>query len=77
MLNYSNNKLDDFAENSVYLVKDNFKKGLICLDLKIEKDTLKTLESFRNLTFVCLEKSLTTTSKWNLRHKLGNRLTVI
>ncbi|MDP2982924.1 MAG: site-specific DNA-methyltransferase, partial [Candidatus Latescibacter sp.] len=74
MLNYSKVKLDDFSKNNVFQIKDDFKECLICMDITIQKETLKELEPFKDNIFICLERALDTTMKWNLKHLLGDKL---
>ena len=74
MLNYSKFQEDSFSKNSVYRIKDDFKECFICMDMSIAKETLKELEGFKDTLFICLERSLDTTMKWNLKHLLGDKL---
>ncbi len=74
MLNYSKMQEVPFSKNNVFRVKDSFKECLICMDMTIEKQTLKDLESYKDSIFICLERSLDTTIKWNLKHLLGDKL---
>lgn len=74
ILNYSKMKVDDFSKNNVFQIKDDFKECLICMDMNISKETLKGLEQFHDKIFICLERALDTTMKWNLRHLLGDKL---
>ena len=74
MLNYSKEKEKSFSKNAVYKIKDDFKECLICMDMTIQKETLKELEGFKDKIFICLERGLDTTMKWNLKHLLGDKL---
>lgn len=74
MLNYSKEKTNVFSKNEVYQIKDDFKECLICMDTRISKETLKELEPFKEKIFICLERALDTTMKWNLKHLLGDKL---
>jgi adenine-specific DNA-methyltransferase len=74
MLNYSKTQETSFAKNKVYRAKERFKECLICMDSTIEKQTLKDLEAHKGTIFICLERSLDTTMKWNLKHLLGDKL---
>lgn len=73
MLNYSKEKEESFSKNAVYKIKDDFKECLICMDMTIQKETLKELEGFKDKIFICLERGLDTTMKWNLKHLLGDK----
>jgi len=74
MLNYLKFKVDDFSKNNVFQIKDDFKECLICMDMNLSKETLKELEQFKDKIFICLERALDTTMKWNLKHLLGDKL---
>jgi adenine-specific DNA-methyltransferase len=74
MLNYSLEKIKAFTKNKIFKAKDEFKECLICLDSEIAKQTLKELENYKDNIFICLERSLDTTMKWNLKHLLGDKL---
>jgi len=74
MLNYSKEKSDGFSKNKVFQIKDDFKKCLICMDMSIANETLKELEQYKDKIFICLERALDTTMKWNLKHLFGEKL---
>jgi adenine-specific DNA-methyltransferase len=74
MLNYARIKMADFSKNRVFQIKDDFKECLICMEMDIAKETLKALEPFKDNIFICLERALDTTMKWNLKHLLGDKL---
>lgn len=74
MLNYSKTQEAAFSKNNVFRVKDSFKECLICMDMAIDKQTLKDLEAHKESIYICLERSLDTTMKWNLKHLLGDKL---
>ena len=74
MLNYSKDKLKEFSKNKVFHIKDKFKECIICMDMSIDKETLKELESCKEKIFICLERALDPTMKWNLKHLLGDKL---
>ena len=71
---FSKEQVDSFKKNKVYHIKDDYKECLICMELNIEKETLKELENHKDKLFICLERSLDTTMKWNLKHLLGDKL---
>ena len=74
MLNYSKEKSDGFSKNKVFKIKDYFKECLICMDMNIAKETLKELEHYKDTIFICLERSLDTTMKWNLKYLPGDKV---
>lgn len=81
---YELTHVDAFTENQVHEVKDRLtgRTALICLDDTIEEATLdaftpgkpKAHAAERSDAFICLERALDTTIKWNLKHRLGDRL---
>ncbi|TVP80952.1 MAG: site-specific DNA-methyltransferase [Puniceicoccaceae bacterium] len=77
-LNYTRTHRDDFTDNTVYEVSDDRRSALVCLAWheNIQDSTIKKLrdqsESGDRPFFICLERGLTTTAKWNLKHFLGN-----
>jgi adenine-specific DNA-methyltransferase len=74
MLNYSKTQEAAFSKNNIFRIKDSFKECLICMDITIDKQTLTDLEAYKDSIFICLERSLDTTIKWNLKHLLGDQL---
>lgn len=74
MLDYSLQEQEDFEENKVYLAKDNHKKALICLDDKLHEKTVEHFKGHDELKFICLERALDTSKKWNLKNYLGDKL---
>lgn len=72
-LNYSLAKRTEFKKNEVFLATDGEKETLICLDISIEKDTLEHFKTNHDLPFICLERALDTTKKWNLKHFMGDK----
>ena len=74
MLNYSKVPVDGFSKNKVFQTKDGFKECLICMEMTIENETLKELERYKDKIFICLERALNTTMKWNLKHLIGEKL---
>lgn len=72
MLNYTLTPQKKFKQNKVYLADDGYKKALVCLDAEIKADTIGKLDT-ENI-FICLERSIDTTRKWNLKKQLGEKL---
>lgn len=76
-LHYARSLCDDFPDNTVYEVSDPRRKALVSLawNENIKDSTIKRLremaESGERPFFICLERSLSTTAKWNLKHFLG------
>lgn len=74
MLDYSLTPCPEFTKNEVFLAKDAHRDSLICLDPRIEPETVDDFKKDTGHFFICLELALDTTKKWNLRHHLGDRL---
>ena len=76
-LHYSRSPQEDFTDNTVFEVRDPRRTALVCLawNESIKDGTIKRLREIAEAGeapfFICLERSLSTTSKWNLRHFLG------
>jgi adenine-specific DNA-methyltransferase len=73
MLDYTLTRHPEFAKNEVFLAADAFKQSLICLDQDIDPATVEHFKTHNEDFFICLELSLDTTKKWNLRHSLGDK----
>jgi adenine-specific DNA-methyltransferase len=72
-LSYSREPVTEFTANSVYHVNDGHKSALVCLDAELQDATVVALNG-RDEIFICLERAVDTTKKWNLKHQLGEKL---
>ncbi len=70
-LNYKTEKQEIFKYNEVLHVTDENKETLICLDAELNIETVNYFKKNTDKKFICLERALNTTKKWNLRHYLG------
>jgi adenine-specific DNA-methyltransferase len=77
MLDYTLTPQPDFKKNEVFLAKDAHKESLVCLDAKLEPETVDHFKTHKDKFFICLELALDTTKKWNLKHQLGEKLKAI
>jgi adenine-specific DNA-methyltransferase len=77
MLDYTLTPQPDFKKNEVVLAKDAHKESLVCLDAKLEPETVDQFKTHKDKFFICLELALDTTKKWNLKHNLGEKLKAI
>jgi len=77
MLDYTLTRQPDFKRNEVFLAKDAHKQSLVCLDAKLEPETVDYFKKHKEKFFICLELALDTTKKWNLKHNLGEKLKAI
>lgn len=70
-LNYTTRKQEQFKKNEIYLATDGEKETLICLDVTIEMETVVYFKKHTDKKFICLERALDTTKKYNLKHYMG------
>ena len=78
MLNYHKTQEHAFSKNKVYRIKDAHKTCLICMDMEIYESTWKDeRKGFKDTLFVCLGRALKNTTKWNMKHILGDKLITI
>ena len=71
-LNYKADRQEQFKKNEILLATDGIKETLICLDGSIDSDTVEYFKKHLDKKFICLERALDTTKKYNLKHYLGN-----
>jgi adenine-specific DNA-methyltransferase len=83
-LNYTTIPQEQFTKNEIVLVRDSSslsfvegwgeaKETLICLDVFIAPETVDYFKANTNQKFICLERALDTTKKYNLKHYLGDK----
>lgn len=72
-LNYKLVLQTQLASNEVLLASDGEKETLICLDVVINADTVDYFKTNTDKKFICLERALDTTKKYNLKHYLGDK----
>jgi adenine-specific DNA-methyltransferase len=79
-LNYTLTKQEEFRKNEIFLAKDpapigkgSEKETLICLDVSIDMATVEHFKKHNKQKFICLERALDTTKKWNLKHYLNDK----
>ncbi len=71
-LNYTTEKQEQFKKNDIRLATDGEKETLICLDVTIEMETVEYFKKHTDKKFICLERALDTTKKYNLKHYMGD-----
>lgn len=76
-LNFKAEKLSEFTKNSIYKVTDGDKKAYVTLDSDLKDETLQKLKFYTEERFLCLERAVDTTRKWNLQNMFGSNLWVI
>jgi len=72
-LNYTLIKQEHFKQNDIFLAADGRKKMLICLDVVLDDKTIEYFKAHSDQKFLCLERALNTTKKWNLKHYMGDK----
>ncbi len=77
MLDYTLTPQPGFKKNEVLLAKDAHKESLVCLDAKLDPESVDYFKTHKDKFFICLELALDTTKKWNLKHQLGEKLKAI
>jgi adenine-specific DNA-methyltransferase len=73
MMNFKIAEQPEFTNNRVIHATDGEKETLICLDEDIKLETIEYLKTHNEQKFICLERALDTTKKWNLNHYLGEK----
>ena len=76
-LNFKAEKVQEFTENVIYKVTDGEKTALLSLDSNLHEDSMQKLQGVTELRFLCLERAVDTTKKWNLKNMFGDNLWVI
>ena len=76
-LNFKAEKLSEFTKNNIYKVTDGEKHAYATLDGDLKDETLQKLQSYTEERFICLERAVDTTKKWNLQNMFGSNLWVI
>jgi len=72
-LNYTITKREEFKKNEIFLATDGEKETLICIDISIDMETVEHFKKHNEQKFICLERALDTTKKWNLKHYLNDK----
>ena len=72
-LNYKVEKQGQFKNNEILHVSDGEKETLICLNVSIAPETVEYFKTNTGQKFICLERALDTTKKYNLKHYMGDK----
>ena len=72
-LNYTTIPQKQFTKNEILFATDGEKETLICLDVSIAPETVSHFKAHTGTKFICLERALDTTIKYNLKHYLGDK----
>ena len=73
MLDVQTEALANFTENVVFRAWDSQKEATVCLDYDLKEQIIAKLKSMEGI-FICLEQTLNTTKKWNLRIEFGGEI---
>ena len=76
-LNYAVKPFEAVTTNEILHVSDTDKTALICLDNTIATETADYFKTHKDWKFICLERALDTTKKWNLANSLGEKFRAI
>jgi adenine-specific DNA-methyltransferase len=61
------------TSNRILHVTDGDKEALVCLDSTLAPEAVAHFKTHTGRKFICLERALDTTQKWNLHHFLGEK----
>lgn len=73
MLTYKLEKQADFTANNVYLATDGIKTAYICVDNQLADATVDYFMSHTDTKFICIERALDSTKKFNLKKKMEDK----
>ncbi len=73
MLTYKLGLQPMFTENTVYLASDGVKKAYICVDSKLKDSTVEYFMQNTDTKFICIERALDSTKKFNLKNKMQDK----
>lgn len=72
-LTYKLEKQESFTQNSVYLATDGIKTAYICVDSQLYDETVNYFMEHTQTKFICIERALDTTKKFNLKKKMEDK----
>ncbi|MBR4848726.1 MAG: site-specific DNA-methyltransferase [Bacteroidaceae bacterium] len=72
-LTYNLEKQESFTQNTVYLATDGIKTAYICVDSQLYNETVNYFMEHADTKFICIERALDTTKKFNLKKKMGDK----
>lgn len=73
MLTYKIEHQPMFTDNTVYLATDGIKRAYICVDGKLEDTTVDYFMQHTDDRFICIERALNSTKKFNLKNKMQDK----
>ncbi len=72
-LTYKLEKQESFTQNTVYLATDGIKTAYICVDSQLYDETVNYFMENTDTKFICIERALNTTKKFNLKKKMEDK----
>ena len=73
MLTYKLEAQSQFTQNRVYKVTDGIKTAYITVDSNLYDETVDYFMSHPDTKFICIERALDTTKKFNLKNKMQDK----
>jgi adenine-specific DNA-methyltransferase len=73
MLTYKLEQLLQFAQNRVYKASDGIKTAYITVDSNLHDETVDFFMKHPDTKFICIERALDTTMKFNLKNKMQDK----
>ena len=73
MLTYKLAHQTMFTANTVYLATDSVKTAYICVDNQLANATVDYFMQHTETKFICIERALDSTKKFNLKKKMGDK----
>lgn len=73
MLTYKLEKQNSFTQNSVYWATDGKKEAYITVDANLNDETVEYFMQHTDKKFICIERALDTTKKFNLKEKMQEK----
>ena len=73
MLTYKLEKQSQFTKNRVYKATDGVKTAFITVDSQLYDETVDYFMQHTDTKFICIERALDTTKKFNLKNKMQDK----
>lgn len=73
MLTYKLEHKPTFTENTVYLASDGIKEAYICVDNTLADSTVDYFMQNTDTKFICIERALDSTKKFNLKNRMQDK----
>lgn len=73
MLTYKLVSQSHFTDNTVYLASDGIKEAYICVDNTLANSTVDYFMEHPNTKFICIERALDSTKKFNLKNRMQDK----